>query len=169
MSYYVLVSAPSKEVEALRILQREGHEITVPIQRNWKQGGGGRRRLQEIALTPRYLFLKRTDNDFPIYSIRQLNCRQGKAIVTGYLKRLGGTDGEPYILPQPLVEYLESLAPQAATAGYLRSFKEGDTVRTPQGFIGRMIGSSKERAKVLVEALGKIHVVTVSVHSLEAA
>ena len=167
MSTFVIMTSPGKEAEARSILTRFGYDVTLPVERIWRRfGAGGQRKLKELVLTPRYLFIHHANFRAHIYMMRSLYCRQGQSIISGYLAY---SDGEPKPLDRILVDQLVSIGHNAESASYRKSLKPGDQVNTSQGFSGRIIGTKGSRASVLVEALGKIHVVQVNVNTLEAA
>ena len=168
MSTYVLTVAPAKELEAKAILTRLGYDVTLPIEHIWRRFGRvGPAKLTRLVLTPRYLFIHHADFRAHIYRLRtQLTCRQGHGIISGYLSY---SNGEPKPLDRVLVDALTSLADKVESAAHRKSWKVGDTVLTKQGFTGRLLGTKGERARVLVSALGREHVVAMDVNSLEAA
>jgi transcription antitermination factor NusG len=163
MPYYVLKTAPGKEQEAKRILERIGYSVDLPIERHWRRGAGGKRQLREVVLMSRYLFV-RTDA-LNLFHVRNLHCRNGLPIITGYIAR---TDGQPYSLGGEIVQRLMSLV-TSRSAEYHKSLKVGDSVTTKQGVTGRIVGTKGQQAEVLTNLLGKMHVVSVSFDKLEAA
>ena len=168
MSYYVITCAPAKEQEAKSILTRLGYDVTLPTEPVWRRFGRvGPAKLTELVLTPRYLFVRHSDFRSQIYRLRtELHCRQGHRIITGYLSY---SNGEPKPLDRVLVEALTSLAGKVESAPGRKSWKVGDQVVTKQGFVGRLLGTKGDTARVLVSALGRQHVVPMDVNSLEAA
>ena len=163
MPYYVLKTAPTKEQEAARILQRIGYDVSLPVERHWRRSGKGQRKLREIVLMSRYVFIQ-TDY-LNIYRVRNLCCRNGLPIITGYIAR---SDGQPYNLQGEIVQRLMALV-TPRSAEYHKSLKVGDEVKTPQGVTGRIVGTRGQQAEVMTEMLGKMHVVSVSFDKLEAA
>jgi transcription antitermination factor NusG len=165
MNWYILTTAPGKEREAVDVLNRRGFVVQRPVEQVLTRGPGGKRRLTDISVTPRYVF--HHCHHWPkIYALSQIHGRAGTRLVTGYLS----ADGRPAIIPDQIVEVLMAANTSGLTSIH-KSLRPGDAVRVPSlhDTVGRLIDARSNLARVAIDMLGSLREVTIDVDKLEAA
>lgn len=168
-AWYVITVAPRKEAEAEQVLIRHGYEVARPVQRHWRRiSGGGKRKEVEIAMLPRYLFLR--CSGWPnMYRLESYYGKDGRRLVMGYLA-MSARERTPCPIPDAIVSQLMGTTTDGLERIH-RSIKPGDAVTHPAlaGAVGRLIRASDKIATIAVEMFSSLHEVNVSIHKLDAA
>lgn len=165
-SWFVLTVAPGKEREAVDVLSRRGFVAQRPVEAVWRRSGcGGKRKLVETPLTPRYVF-HRCSGWPRFYDLSMIYDRNGSRLITGYLT----LDGLPYPIPDQVVDALMT----ATTSGLMsihRSIRPGDAIRVPalHDAVGRLIDAKGNLARVAIEMLGSLREMEIDINKVEAA
>lgn len=159
--WFVVFSKPRQEVEASRQLERQGFTIFLPQVRAHRRRRGQWREMIE-PMFPRYLFLRATlgqDNLRPVHSTRGVvglvrfggQLRSVPEVLISDLRRLcAGGDGA-LTLPSPLVAGGRFRILEGPFAGH-----EVELLST----------DSEQRARVLLELLGRSHSIELPVDLL---
>lgn len=178
--WFVLCTAPQRELAVQKIMDREGFATFVPVREKPKfVNGAARARMEkilvELPIMPRYVFVgmsDRTPGWERVYCFTgTLNYRRER-VITGVL----GVDGKPAeVRHEPLRLFmLRHSSGEFNAPGYHRKMRQtgrefgpGDTVtREDDSITFQVIDIEDGKASGFVRMFGKIHKVNVSIENL---
>lgn len=168
MTWFALKTEPQKEFAAVRILQRLGYTVFLPIEDKTRRSRG-RVRKRFVVTYPMmrsYVFCH-FDGHPPWFRIARLN------VIIGVV----GFDGRPAAIPDLAIVKLMATSgqsiPHRRSVNTHKALKTGDMAEIISGqFFGQIVpvtGLRGQKAKIMLELFGTKREVDIPLSSLEAA
>ena len=161
--WYALHTKPRKEHAVRTLLETRNIEVYLPVLVTTRRQPT--RRKQEQPLFARYLFARMDLTDVPLSS---LNWTPGVTRVVSF-------GGQPAVVQKEVIQWLRDQLARIDVKDYYRGLplRAGDRLRVTTGplkdmeviFDRRL--SSTDRARVLIDILGRLTTCQIDLHSLE--
>ncbi len=159
-AWYALFTKPQREYQVSEILAEKDIETYLPLIRVRRRG-----RTVERPFFPRYLF---AHVNLKEVGLSQIRWTPGLTDIVHFAET-------PVRVPPEIIEHLKERLDEINSDDVVTSFKKGDKVRIVSGPLRDFEAvfdahlSSADRVRVLVDMLGKLTRVEISVDVLEAA
>jgi len=164
LRWYLVYTKRRSERTAKNSLEEKGFEVYLPMVKVWRVR---RKRYETEPLFPNYIFVHLDLEEDPVGTV------QWAPGVKRFVQF--NNDEGPAVVPDEIIEYIKVKTGEIEDKGGIGQFKKGDRVRIVDGPFKDMEAifekhlSGKERARILINALGRVTPTDVPSEWLEKA